>query len=90
MKDDEILEGVGFVSVAKNRLKVLKAVYKPQTPTSIGRTTGLGLNLASRALNELAKGGLVECVNPGCRVGKMYRLTEKGRAVLEYFKEDPA
>jgi len=87
MNEDEILASVGYVKAARNRLKVLKVLYKPQTPTEVGKSTGLGLNLASRALANLSKEGLVRCVNPDDKVGKIYKRTEKGENVLEHFKE---
>ncbi|MCK4429174.1 MAG: MarR family transcriptional regulator [Candidatus Aenigmarchaeota archaeon] len=87
MNKDEILEDLGFVKRAKNREKVLKVLFKPQNPSSIGRITKIGLNMSSRALRELEDRKLIKCANPKQKVGRIYTLTKKGEILLEYFKE---
>ncbi len=87
MNRTEILEDLGFVKRAKNREKVLKVLFKPQNPSSIGRISGIGLNMSSRALRELDARKLVKCVNSNQKVGRLYTLTKRGEELLEYFKE---
>jgi len=87
MKDNKVLEDLGFVKRGKNRVKVFKALYKPQNPSTIGKMTGIGLMMASRSLRDLTNRSLVECVNPDWKVGRIYKLTKKGEKLLEYFKE---
>ncbi len=87
MNKNEILEDLGFVKRAKNREKVLKVLFKPQNPSSVGRITKIGLNMTSRALRELENRKLIQCVNPDWKVGRIYQLTKKGTKVLEFYKE---
>ncbi len=88
MGRNKILEDLGFVKRAKNREKVLKVLFKPQNPSSVGRLTGIGLNMASRSLKELEAKKLVKCVNPDWKIGRIYTLTKKGEELLKYFKEN--
>ena len=70
-----------FVIRGSNRKKVLQSLEKPMIPTQIASKTKLHLSHVSRALNELESKGLVECVTPDERVGRVYRLTEKGNII---------
>jgi len=73
----------GFVVAGLNRKRVLKALDKPMTPTEITNKTGINLSHVSRTLSELVSHGLVECVNPDVRVGKVFKRTSDGESVVE-------
>lgn len=54
----------------------------PKTPTILAKNTDLNLANVSRTLTELGKRGLVICLTPKKRVGRIYSLTKTGKDVL--------
>lgn len=75
---------LSFVARRRYRRVVLGTLASgPRTPTDVEKSTGLHLSHVSAALRELADRGLVRCENPSVRKGRLYRLTELGRAVCE-------
>jgi DNA-binding MarR family transcriptional regulator len=72
-----------FVVRGQNRRKVLLALEKEKTPTQVAEETKLNLSHVSRALKELTERGLVECVTPEEKVGRIYRATPEGETVRE-------
>ena len=75
-------ENVSYVVGSKTRRAVLIRLETAKTPTILARELHTSLPNISRALRELQSKGLVECVTPNARVGKIFTLTEKGKAVL--------
>jgi len=57
------------------------------TPTQLSTRLKIHLSHVSRALGELESRKLVECLTPSERVGRIYRLSEKGRQVLKMIKK---
>ena len=81
---DELWAEVGYVTISKNRGKVMKILSDgPKIPSQIGRQAGIRTNHVSDNLKQLSEHGLVECINPEARKGRLYRLTEKGKMVVE-------
>jgi len=74
---------VSFVVRAKNRTLVLKALDKPKLPSQLAKELKIHISHVSRTLSELEKTGLIECLTPDEKTGKLYRLTKKGEEVLE-------
>ena len=74
---------VSFVSRSKQRKKILSMLLKPTTPSEIARKTGLYPTHVSRALREFIEKGLVKCLTPKERVGRLYRITKKGKDILK-------
>ena len=74
---------VSFISRSKQRKKILSVLLEPITPTEIAKKTGLYPTHVSRALREFTEKGLVKCLTPKERVGKLYRITKKGKDVLK-------
>jgi predicted transcriptional regulator len=54
----------------------------PETPTRISRVLKMSLSNVSTKLKELKIRGLVECINPGRRKGRIYIITTKGKSLL--------
>jgi len=75
-----------FVIRAKNRKAVLLCLSKPKTPAQIAKELNLSLPHVSRALKELEKEGLVECLTPDEKVGRIYRRTLIGEKVIDLIK----
>ena len=76
-----MLEELSFVKASSYRKKVLKSLGHPKTPTQIADELKIHRNNISNTLKELKQYGLVECINPEVRKGKLYRLTDKGEKI---------
>lgn len=70
-----------FVIRAKNRRAVLLKLSNPKTPTQIAEELKLSLSHVSRALKELEKEGLIECLTPNEKVGRVYKRTLIGEEI---------
>lgn len=70
------------------RVRVLKTFgKKPISPSTISQLSKLRIVHVSRTLKELLNLGLVECITPSRRKGKLYYLTKDGQEHLEILKE---
>ena len=77
-----------FVIRAKNRKAVLLCLSKPKTPTQLAEELKLSLPHVSRALKELEKEGLVECLTPSEKVGRVYKRTKIGEEIVNFVKSE--
>ncbi len=73
---------VSFVGRGRTRRLVLKALNKPNSPTDLAKQLNLDRSTISRVMIELAEKGLVECLTPDERMGRYYRITDKGKKVI--------
>ena len=81
---DELLIEISYVQISKYRLKTMKALEdNVKIPSVIARDSGIKTNHISKVLSELRAHGLVECINPEVRKGRLYRLTDIGEKVVE-------
>jgi len=80
-------ENVSFVIGSKTRKAVLLKLDTAKTPTILARELHTSIPNISRALRELQSKGLIECVTPKARVGKIFTITEEGKAVAARIKE---
>lgn len=81
---DEILAEMSFVRISKYRTGVVKSLNGTvMIPSQIARQCGIRTNHISKVLTDLKEHGLVECVNPEVKKGRLYRLTDKGNEVCE-------
>lgn len=76
-----------YVVRGRNRKRVFLALETPKTPTQISKELKIHLPHVSRSLAELESRKLVECLTPSEKVGRIYRLSGKGRRVLKMVKE---
>jgi predicted transcriptional regulator len=76
-----------YVIRGKNRKRVFLALETPKTPTQLSDDLNIHLPHVSRALGELESKKLVECLAPGEKVGRIYRLSVEGKRVLRAAKE---
>ena len=74
---------VSFVSRGSVRKKVLKGLFRPNTPTELSRLLDIDRSSVSRTIQALEKVGLVECLTPDEKMSRYYRTTETGMKVLE-------
>jgi DNA-binding transcriptional ArsR family regulator len=74
---------VSFVSRGSARRKVLKGLFRANTPTELARALDIERSAVSRTIQALMKVGLVECLTPGENMNRYYRTTETGKKVLD-------
>jgi predicted transcriptional regulator len=87
-KSEERLRKYGFVVASEYRKKVIRALATPKTPKQISAQTGLHLSHVSKVLVELMNKGMVRCVNPDMRKGRIYELTELGKWIARKLTEE--
>ena len=78
---------LSFVLRSKQRQQILAVLKQPRTPTQIASKTKLATSHVSRALKEFMGKGLVECMTPNERAGKIYRRTKKGNEIAKAMEE---
>ncbi len=83
----EYSDELGYLvsSSISRRILFLLEIY-PETPTRISRILKMSLSNVSTKLKELKIRGLVECINPGRRKGRIYIITTKGKSLLDIIK----
>lgn len=87
-KDDELLKLTSYVEISKYREKTLKSIgNNVKIPTNIAKDSGIRTNHISNVLSELKSKEIVECINEEARKGRLYRLTDTGKEVLESINE---
>ena len=87
-KDDELLKLTSYVEISKYREKTLKSIgNNVKIPTNIAKDSGIRTNDISKVLSELKSKEIVECINEEARKGRLYRLTDTGKEVLESINE---
>jgi len=72
-----------YVIRGKQKVRVLKVMDKPMTVTEIKKATELSLSETSRVVRGFAKVGLAKCLNPDDVIGRVYELTQRGKAIKE-------
>lgn len=87
-KDDELLKLTSYVEISKYREKTLKSIgNNVKIPTNIAKDSGIRTNHIYKVLSELKSKEIVECINEEARKGRLYRLTDTGKEVLESINE---
>lgn len=87
-KDDELLKLISYVEISKYREKTLKSIgNNVKIPTNIAKDSGIRTNHISNVLSKLKSKEIVECINEEARKGRLYRLTDTGKEVLESINE---
>ncbi|HYM38643.1 MAG TPA: hypothetical protein VEY12_00665 [Thermoplasmata archaeon] len=81
-----VWDDFSYVASSSYRERVLNSLAsKPKFPSQLGEETRLRIVHVSRALREMRKRGLVECLNPEVKArGRLYALTPDGATVLGY------
>ena len=81
------LELAGFILRSEYRKKVFMSMDKLIMPSEIARKLSIRLTHITRELRFLKEKGLVECINPNERVGRLYQLTIKGERLKKEMVE---
>ena len=79
----EGLEFAGFILRSKYRREVFKLLDNPIMPSQIAKKLSIRLTYITRELRFLREKGLIECLNPDERVGRLYQLTNKGKKLMK-------
>lgn len=80
-------KAVSFILASKERQALLAILEAPRTPTQLAKLLGMSQPNISHKLKDLQDNGLVECVNPENRKGRIYRLTASGTKTLKKLKK---
>lgn len=72
-------ENFGFILRSNYRKEVFLSIKGPIMPSQIEKNSKLRLTHITRELRYLKERGLIECINPNERIGRLYRLTTKGK-----------
>lgn len=71
-----------FVSRGKTRKMVLENLGRPKTPTQLSNLLQTHRSTVSRSISQLRKKGLVVCLTPKEKTGRLYKISRKGEGVL--------
>jgi len=78
-----VYELVSFVKRGKIRKKILENLSSPKTPTELSQIIHTHRSTVSRTLIVLEKKGLVECLTPNEKMGRLYKVTKLGMKIRE-------
>ncbi len=73
---------ISYIVRGKTRLDILKALDKPMTPTQLADKLKNHRSTISRTLLQMEKRGIVKCLTPKEKTGRLYGRTKKGEGVL--------
>ena len=74
-----------WVKRGKRRQTTLELFNKTNAPLTINdvhEKTKIALSQASATIAELEKTGLIECLTPQDKIGKLYRITKEGKEII--------
>lgn len=81
-----MLNDTTYLVRSSKRIELFKLLERPKTPTQLAKSMKSSLPNVSLKLKDLSDRGLVTCINPEDRKGRIYKLTDKGNKVLEELK----
>ncbi|MFQ5647948.1 MAG: archaellum operon transcriptional activator EarA family protein [Candidatus Aenigmatarchaeota archaeon] len=77
-----------FVVRSEQRKKVILSLKEPKTPTQIAKDVKLSTSHVSRSLADFLKKGIVSCLTPKEKIGRVYELTPEGKKILERLSKE--
>ena len=75
-------EDVSFVISSSYRIRILKSLSTPKTPSKLSSELDINKTHISRALSELEERNMIECLTPSSRKGKIYKISILGKEIL--------
>ena len=76
-------QDIDYVKNSQYRIKVMKSLDgEVKIPSKIANDAEIFQNHISNTLIQLKEHGLVECINPEVKKGRLYRLTDKGEKIV--------
>ena len=85
MDEKELLTLAAYVITSSYRTRALTVLYenKYMIPSNLAKAINVRTNHISLTLKELKEHGLVVCINPEVRKGRLYRITQVGEEVYK-------
>ena len=84
MIDEDLIH---HVNKSSYRVKVIKTLENyPKIPKDIAADCGILQNHISNVLTELSNLGLIVCINPEVKKGRIYELTDVGLEIAKKLK----
>lgn len=74
---------ISYLSRGKTRLSIIRLLDKPMTPTKIAEILKTHRSTVSRSLLDMEKKGLIKCLTPKEKTGRLYLVTKKGKEALK-------
>ena len=85
MDNEKLMEILGFVKVSPYRTETLKFIGDGiKMPSEVAKHLNIRTSHASNVLSALRKQGLVTCINPKVKKGRLYQNTDLAKELLEY------
>ncbi len=72
---------LSYVLRAKTRKKIVVIMDKIRMPSELKRELKIEDSNIARALRELEKEGIIKCLTPKQKMGKLYTLTHEGEEI---------
>ena len=89
MNNPEIIKAVSYIKRSNNRyVLVMNMNTKFKMPSEIAGEMDLRINQISALLSDLKKENIVTCINEEDKVGRLYKLTDKGLAAYKVIKNN--
>jgi DNA-binding MarR family transcriptional regulator len=79
-------ELLSYALRSKQRRAIIISLERPKTPTQIAHETKLSTAHVSRTLREFCSKKIAKCETPKAKIGRVYRLTKKGKEILKNLK----
>jgi len=83
--EQETIDKLGFVRASRYRNNILLFVGDSvKKPSEIANSVDVSDKNVSRYLKDLKSKNLIVCLNENAKMGRLYKLTDEGRELLEY------
>ena len=82
--EQEKIDKLGFVRASRYRNNILLFVRDSvKKPSEIANSVDLSDKNISRYLKDLKNKNLIVCLNENAKMGRLYKLTDEGKELLE-------
>lgn len=84
-----MIKGISLLKNSEYRKRILKSLADVNylTPSEISKKTKIRLNHVSNFLKDLRENRLIFCLNDEEKRGRLYKITELGKKVIEDFEK---
>ena len=72
-----------FIIRSKRRKDIVLALKQPKTPSQLAKDVKASTSHVSRTLKQFSDRGIVICLTPQEKIGKVYELTAIGKDILK-------
>ena len=86
-ENEKIITLASWVLISSYRNRVMITLGKKfKTPSTLARESGIRTNHISKVLSELKNKKLVVCINEDAKKGRLYKMTDLGKQVMQKTK----